>query len=139
MPENDDQRQALIDLVGPLECAVVLPPSLASDSGHPVRAAEPECDQRQFARHSTRSLAAVQYSRALPSLPREHHWQQVYACNLSRTGIQFLHAEQVYPGEQLTIVLPGGHSRAIEIVHCLRLADCCYQVGSKFISTLRAS
>ncbi len=64
-------------------------------------------------------------------------WHKVYTKDVSRTGAGFLHGEQLFPKEQLTLLLPDGRCRPIEVIRSRRVADHCYEIGAIFISSFR--
>ncbi len=137
MLPGDDQLQRLIEVVGPLTFDLQMPNSpeeYFAVSGAVTCAGE---DQRRYVRKHLRVTAAIQYRRSLPALARPAQWHKVLTRDLSRSGISFLHSEQVYPVEQLLLVLPDCKPRCIEIIRCRCLGPRCYQVGASFIQRFR--
>jgi hypothetical protein len=133
---GDDQLLKLIKTVGPIQCNLRLPPKeffADRDAGPSV----PD-DRRRFARNCLHAVAALQHRTSLPALSRETAWYKVVTCDLSRNGIRFLHGEQVFPTEQMSLVLHDGKERYIEIARCRRLGENCYEVGASFIKQLDA-
>ena len=57
---------------------------------------------------------------------------------MSRGGILIVHSQELFPAEQMTMVLPDFKTRFIEVTRCRRIQDCCYEVGAVFVSSLRA-
>jgi hypothetical protein len=56
--------------------------------------------------------------------------------DLSRSGLRFLHGEQLFPLERMRVVLPDGKRRLIEVKWCRRVQDRCYEVGCTFTEPL---
>ncbi len=137
MLPGDDQLQRLTNVVGPLTFELQMPNS--PEEYFAVSGAMPliENDQRRYVRKHIRVTAAIQYRRSLPALLRPAQWHKVLTRDLSRSGIAFLHSQQVFPMEQLLLVLPDCKPRCIEIVRCRRLGDSCYQIGARFIQRFR--
>ncbi len=139
MLPGDDQLQKLINVVGPLKFSVDLPTSPEkwfSASGPAPTVAD---DQRRFVRSQLRVSAALQYRRSLPSLARDSDWYKVVMRDISRGGISFLHSEQVFPTEQLMLVMPDCKPRCIEVTRCRRIKESCYEVGASFIQGFRSN
>ncbi len=137
MLPGDDQLQRLIKVVGPLTFELKMPSS--PEEYFSVSGAVPTMwqDQRRFVRKHLRVVAAIQYRRSLPAHPRSAQWHKVVTRDLSRNGVSFLHSEQIFPLEQLLLVLPDCKPRCIEVVRCRRLGDQCFQVGASFIQRFR--
>jgi hypothetical protein len=53
--------------------------------------------------------------------------------DLSRGGINLIHNEQVFPGQQIDLVLTDGSPRSVEVIWCRRIAHRCYSIGCRFI------
>jgi hypothetical protein len=137
MPPGDDQIRKLTNALGPLKCEVELPSSW-TDYFHrrgtiPTRPNE----RRRFPRSHLRASAALQYRQSFPALPRGEDWHKVYTKDVSRAGLAFLHSEQLYPKEQMALLLPDGRSRAIEVVRCRRIQARCFEIGAIFITGFR--
>jgi hypothetical protein len=55
--------------------------------------------------------------------------------DLSRGGLNLLHTEQLYPGQRIDLVLLDGVPRTVEVCWCRRLANRCYSVGCRFLTS----
>ena len=77
------------------------------------------------------SGAGIATLQSLPSVPRENDLAVVITADISRSGAAFLHAEQLYPGEEGVLWLPTGKV-ACTVARCLRRHDECYEVGVRF-------
>jgi hypothetical protein len=137
MPQRDPRIQKLIETVGPLKCELELPSSWADyfDRRGPMPTTFQE--KRRFPRSYLRTSAALQHRQSLLALPRAETWYKVYAKDVSRGGVGFLHGEQLFPLEQMNLVLPDGRSRPIEVVRCRRIQERCFEIGAVFIAGFR--
>ena len=54
--------------------------------------------------------------------------------DLSRSGMSILHNEQLFPGQQLAVVL-NGVKRKMVVLWCRRLGQRCYTAGCRFSSS----
>lgn len=147
MLEHDVREDTqLEDLVENLCCEIMLPSSKAdffdSEDSHPVIAD----DKRRFKRRRFHSLAALEYRQSLHALHREPGWQRVYTKDISRGGLAFLHSEQLFPLEQMRILLPtrtteplfkDSQQCLIEVTRCHRWGAQCYEVAARFVNKFR--
>ncbi|HEY3969005.1 MAG TPA: PilZ domain-containing protein [Planctomycetaceae bacterium] len=88
-------------------------------------------EHRSFARRQLRMRAAMDLRQTLPAIERERAFHCVYLRDISRTGIGFLHADELFPGEECTLWLPQKELH-VAVVHCRRKAARCYIVGARF-------
>jgi hypothetical protein len=89
-------------------------------------------DGRRFPRHRTQGWAVLEYQTTFPALARPVELHAVLLVDISRGGVGFLHSEQLFPLEQMSLTLNNDSTRIIKIMHCRRLGDCCYFVGGEF-------
>jgi hypothetical protein len=68
----------------------------------------------------------------LPHKPRPDAWYKVYTSDVSRMGFSFLHSEQLFPREQLELVISGSLHYIGEVRRCRRVNPQCYLVGAQF-------
>jgi len=137
MLPGDGQLQKLTKVIGPLQFNLQLPLSpdgffVASGRRPPTGA-----DKRRFGRQHLWGVAALQHGTSLPARPRPADWHKVVVCDISRNGIRFLHSEQIFPQEQMLLVLPDFKRRYVEVVRCLCLGDRYFEVGARFVKRLR--
>ncbi len=113
-------------------CLVRLPPTWVDffEKSGPVQGTMSE--RRRFLRLNLRSAAVLQYRQTFPSLPRPALFYTVYTKDISRSGVAFLHGEQLYPSEQMILVLPDGKPRVIQVVRCHRIGPSCFEIGAHF-------
>jgi len=120
-------------------CLVRLPPNWSDffEKTGPVPGALAE--RRRFPRINLRTKAVLQYRQTFPSLPRPALLYAVYTKDISRSGVDFLHGEQVYPLEQMVLILPDGKPRLIQVVRCRRIGPNCFEIGAQFTNQPSAS
>ena len=139
-------KNELADIVSQLRCEIELPPSMEdffdADGILPTTADE----RRRFARMDVRTFGALQYRQTFPCLARTPSWYRVYTKDLSRGGLCFLHSEQLYPLEQMHMILPSESVQTViprcnrvivEIRRVRRLGPQCYETGACFVSDFR--
>jgi hypothetical protein len=88
-------------------------------------------ERRQFARRCLREEAICELGKSLPAIDRRHEFSKVFLKDISRGGVAFLAAQQLYPGEHLTLWTRGG-KLPCSVVRCTRHNDRCYEIGSRF-------
>ncbi len=133
---DEAARSELIDALGACRCTVRLPKEWFDffEKSGPVPAEFG--DKRRFPRVHLRAHAALHYRQTFPSLPRPDHWYKVYTKDISRCGMAFLHGEQLFPRERMTVLLPDGSSQPLEVVRCRRVGPRCYEIGARFVATV---
>ena len=90
-------------------------------------------DRRQVPRFYARTRAILKSHRTIPSLDRAESSSQVYAKDISRTGICLITGEQFYPREELSLLLADGKLRELRVVRCRRIQNQCYEVACQFV------
>ena len=90
-----------------------------------------EDEQRGYSRHQLRVRAVMDLVQTLPYIERERSFHCIYVRDISRTGIGFLHADELFPGEDCKLWLPQKELH-ITVVHCRRKLARCYIVGARF-------
>lgn len=135
MLDGNGNEQSAARLIASLPCHVQIPAQLRdgfeTSGSAPV---SPDC-RRQFARlrcRSTSNRAGVQCQRTFPSLNRGDTWRGVYLADISRTGLQIIHSEQLYPGENVRVIAMTGAVLEVEVVRCRRLGEACFSIGARF-------
>ena len=67
-------------------------------------------------------------------LKRDEARLGVYTKDLSRQGLCFLSPVQLFPLERVTIEMPNEAEYHLELTRCRRIAESCYECGTKFVS-----
>ena len=88
-------------------------------------------ERRQFARFAflSKTLLEVATSFKCVERPREHF--TIVTTDVSRDGVAFLHVEQLYPGELVTVWFPTCKV-ACRVTRCLKHNAKCYEIGASF-------
>ena len=86
---------------------------------------------RGFVRRQLRTRAVMDLRQSLPAIERERAFHCIYLRDISRTGIGFLHADELYPGEECRLWLPQKDLH-VNIVQCRRQTARCYVIGTRF-------
>ena len=86
-------------------------------------------DRRQYIRHHFNDWGVLEYDETFSSIPREHSITKVATRDVSRGGIAFLHSEQLFPGERVSLWLPIG-KRSYVVVRCVEHTDSCFEIGA---------
>ncbi|MEQ8785336.1 MAG: PilZ domain-containing protein [Pirellulaceae bacterium] len=97
-----------------------------------------EGDRRRFVRFRVRARGILYYRQTLPAIERAEGSHLVLVRNISRSGIGFLSAEQLFPHERFSLWVEGKRRMEIEIARCRRLHDGCYDIGARFCTPLEA-
>ena len=123
-------------VIDALPCNVELPEKLKETFEQRGPTPTKPNDQRRYVRVRCRSLghrAGVQRLSTYAALETDEGWEAGYLADFSKDGVQFIHSQQIYPGENLRIFLLTGNILSIEAVRCRRLGKNCFSVGAKII------
>jgi len=128
---EEHYRQQYEQLLKSLECHVEIPAEWQDDYFREQGPAATRWEeQRRFVRHCLRTKAVLEVAPSLPAIPRQPAFYAVFTRDLSRGGIGFLHADQLFPGERCRLWLPT-QCLPFLITHCRRLNGRCYLIGAK--------
>ena len=126
---EDDYSRRLNKLLDTCECDVAVP---SEWQDHLTRrgAIQPILgDQRRYLRYYFNGRAVLEYDETFSSIPREHTIAHVVTRDVSRSGIAFLHSEQLFPGERISLLLTVG-KRSYVVERCVEHDDHCYEIGA---------
>jgi hypothetical protein len=100
---------------------------------HPDLSAPPSYpdERRGFPRRQLRLRAVMELRQSLPAIERERAFHCIYVRDISRTGIGFLHADELFPGEECRLWLSQKEMH-MTIVQCRRKGPRCYVIGARF-------
>ena len=90
-------------------------------------------DLRRFPRYHYHVRAVLHYRQTLPAVPRGEESYLVLTKDLSRSGLCFLHEQQLFPGERMALDLAGGKHMPIEVTRCTKHNDRCFEIGADFL------
>lgn len=136
MLDSHYEALALAEGSALLECEIELPASWGNffvETGMLPTTAQ---ERRRFPRHRFRTPAAMKIVQGLPNLHRPDAWYKVYAKDVSRGGLSFLHSEQMFPGERVQLAMANGHQYIAEIRRSRRIGKKCYVIGVRFVEAL---
>jgi hypothetical protein len=122
MAVRTENNQALCELVE-TDVDLVESTAKAPDAG----------DARAYPRYSFRGRARAVVFPPHGSHETEPHEYEVITTDVSRGGLSLLHRAQLYPGQQVLLVLRGAN-RLIEVTWCCRVWPGLYSAGCKFVS-----
>ncbi len=137
MLDSGHDPKALSDWVAASTCKVELPATWQDFFNETGLTPTYSGDPRRFPRYRAPNKAALEYRQTLPGKPRPSGWHGIYAKDISREGLGFLHSEQLYPRERMRIVLSDGIPRVVEVVHCRRVQRLCYEIGARFVADVK--
>ena len=86
-------------------------------------------DMRRCPRMRSRHRGVLYFNRPLPAFPRSGEPVGVFTVDLSRTGFGCLCGEQLFPGEEIRVLLPNCWLEAT-VARGRRLGPRCFEVGS---------
>lgn len=127
-----------------LPCEIQLPDESSSFFAQQGLMVGAEPELRQHARWHNYTVAGLMCLTTFPVLPRTTRWHSIYLLNLSRSGVAFLHSQQLFPLERLKLLLiddvskrllGGMRIRAIEVTHCRRTQARCFTIGAKILDS----
>ncbi len=140
--KDESERLRLADAITKLPCQIELPESWSDFFEVSGLSTSSAVDKRRAARWKNRVVAGLLYRTTFPVLPRSEEWNPVYIKDLSHTGAAFVHREQLFPLERMSLLLIDDRSTRLlqsnclqttEIVWCKRVQAKCYEVGAHFI------
>ena len=143
---NHEDDAMLYGLMSHFRCDIMIPQSMSdffdTDKSHAIMADE----RRRYKRWTFRNLAVLEHRQSLNDLKRSPSWYRIYTKDISISGIAFLHSEQLFPLEQMRIILPkesvkplfkDHNTKYIEVLRCRKWGERCYEVGAQFVDKLR--
>ena len=126
-----DYLTTLSCLLEKLECHVRIPKQWNDFFERQGRVASTADDRRRFVRLHCPSRAVLQLETTLPAIHRGRQVHCVLTKDISRSGLSFLHTEQLFPHEKVKLWLSMG-KRDATVVRCLRRNEKCFEIGVVF-------
>ena len=126
---EEDYSKLLNKLLETCECDLAVPRELQDRLTRRGVVPLTQDDQRQYIRHHFNGPGVLEYDETFSSIPREHTIAQVMTIDISRSGIAFLHSEQLFPGERVSLWLPVG-KRSYVVERCVEHNDSCFEIGA---------
>ena len=131
MLETADQ-QRLEQMLKVLPCHVKIPEKWTDFFEQSGFAPTVVDERRRFARKRVRAEAVCQRAQTLPAIEREHGLHRVYLFDISRCGISFIDAEQLFPNEEVVVWTAAAKVKAV-VRRCVKVCDSGYHVGAQFV------
>ncbi|MDA7979596.1 MAG: PilZ domain-containing protein [Pirellulales bacterium] len=130
----DDYQTQLKAMLEEVDCRIRLPEKWAGTFFVERGGVQPTAydERRRHVRVEVRTRAILHIQKSMPCISRRRVTHQIYTRNISRSGVGFLHSEQLYPCELCEIWLPD-QKAMIEVVHCRYLGECCYAIGAQTV------
>ena len=125
-------RPVLDEAWGELECGILVPEKFLSIFQKEGVLQTLMHDLRHFPRHHYHVRAVLHYRQTLPAVPRGEERYLVLTKDLSRSGLCFLHEQQLFPRERMAVDLAGGKHLNIEVARCTKHNDRCFEIGANF-------
>ena len=72
------------------------------------------------------------YLRTIALLRCDGNEYAAYCKDLSRMGIGFFSPVQLFPGDVISLEIPGNKPLRLEVARCIRIRERCYECGSQF-------
>ena len=138
MLDGSTRAESAASVIEALPCQVQLPEKLRESFELAGPTPSMPNDHRRFPRvrcRSKRHRAALKRLPTFAALASSQQWSAVYVADFSKTGVQVLHAEQLFPGERLRLLLLTGNLLDLEVVRCRRMGDACFAVGTQIVRT----
>ena len=143
---NCEDNPMLDGLVRHLRCEITIPPCLSGffekKESHVVVADE----KRRYKRWNFRNFGGMECRQSLKGLKRMSSWHRIYIKDISIEGLAFLHSEQLFPLEQMRIILPkktieqifiSRNNNIVEVMRCHKWGEQCYEIGAQFVDEFR--
>jgi PilZ domain-containing protein len=126
---EDDYTKCLNKLLETCECDLAVPSEWQDQLARQGVIESIPGDRRKYIRHHFNDRAVLEYAETFTSIPRVHTIANVVTRDISLGGIAFLHSEQLFPGEQVSLWLSIG-KRFYVVERCLQHDDHCFEIGA---------
>ena len=128
---ESNHQERLNTALTKLDCQVELPNKWVRFFSRRGALTELQDDRRQFSRYHHPAKAVLKLDQSLPAIPRADELFSVVTKDISRGGINFLHAQQLFPAERVRFWLATGIFDAT-VRWCVRHNEHCYEIGAVF-------
>lgn len=125
---EDNCRELFDRIASDLVWQIELPPKMAGFLEQRGYTTSNVFDKRRCARARIPCRAVMWFVRSLPAFPRSDGLVGIYTADLSRHGIGILCHEQLFPGEEVRILLPTSYLD-VTIVRGRRAGPKCFEAG----------
>lgn len=130
----DEDYSNQLDLIKQsLAWSIELPPSMERFFDYAGESGVTPHEARRFMRIRARTHAVAFFELSVPSVEREPVPFGVYTADFSRTGCSFVSHFQLYPTEEVRLILPKFWLQ-LQVVRCRKLGERCFENGAVLIS-----
>ena len=127
-----DYQTKLAQLLHSMNWSIDIPDEWSDyfkDTARPAAFAD---DQRNNQRLKIRTCGVMWFEKSIPIRPRANEPLGIYTRDFSRQGTGFLCPCEIYPEEEVRIVLPTFWVQ-LRVARARRINRCCYEVGAVLI------
>lgn len=126
-----DYRQELIDRLAEMKCRVQVPRALRRlFESRGLIESKPH-ERRRFTRLASPSKMLLEIEATIKESDGVSRFFSVLATDLSRSGVAFLHEQELFPGDAPVLWFPTGKV-ACRVARCLRHNARCFEIGTEF-------
>jgi hypothetical protein len=129
---EDNYSEKLDLLLNRLQVSVQIPEEWADYLGRKGVLPTTPNDDRRFSRRYLRAEAICETSQSLPAIERRHEFNKVYLKDISRNGIGFITARELYPEEQVVMWTRVGKFNC-SVARCRKHNDRCFEIGATIV------
>ncbi|TWT88969.1 hypothetical protein Mal64_24600 [Pseudobythopirellula maris] len=115
------------ETIAKLPCHVELPTEWRENLAREGIISTVENDARRFARKRLPGKGLIEITDPIPTAHHEHRVAVVHSRDISRSGVSFVHAEELYPTETGRLWLED-RRLDFEVTRCERIAPRCYVI-----------
>jgi hypothetical protein len=128
---DNDYRHELKLRLARTECRVQVPRALEHRFRTGLRSSRPPNERRRFQRFSFAKKVLLQIESTVAGIERKPEFFTVFMLDLCRSGVAFLHCQELFPGEIPVVWFEGGKVRC-QVARCLRHNARCFEIGASF-------
>lgn len=119
-------------VVDEMTCEVRIPAEWDGFFAYRGRVKTSSREQRQHPRFYLRAKAMLHVVSTIGARGTRYSQGVIYLKDISRGGMSFLHAEQLFPTDQVRIQLENGRTLDVQVNRCRKIAGQCYEVAGQF-------
>ena len=135
---EDDYQQVLKVRLGHTECRVQVPRTLRRLFESRGLVESKPNERRRYTRLSSPAKMLLEIDSTIRDSDHRSRFFAVLATDLSRSGVAFLHEEELFPGDSPLLWFPSGKV-ACRVVRCLRHNARCFEIGTVFEAGLQSA
>lgn len=135
---DEDYSKQLDAIKQSIPWSIQLPESMSRFFEYSGECAISHNEERRFMRIRARMHAIGFFDLTISSVDRDRVPFGVYTADFSRTGCSFISHFQLFPTEEVRLILPKFWLQ-LQVVRCRKLGDNCFENGAVLISRNPAS